>query len=79
VSLLNVALAPASAAYRVGMAARNRAYDAGLLRTRRAALPVISVGNIAVGGTGKTPFAHWIAVMLRDRGRAPGHPARWLR
>jgi tetraacyldisaccharide 4'-kinase len=68
---LNVALAPASAAYRLGMAARNRAYDAGLLRTRRAAVPVISVGNIAVGGTGKTPFAHWIAVTLRDRGRAP--------
>jgi tetraacyldisaccharide 4'-kinase len=68
---LNVILAPASAAYHAGVAARNRAYDAGLLRTQRVSIPVISVGNIVVGGTGKTPFAHWLAVTLRERGRTP--------
>jgi tetraacyldisaccharide-1-P 4'-kinase len=70
-SALGAALAPAAAAYRLGVAARNRAYDAGLLPAWHAGIPVVSVGNIAVGGTGKTPFAHWLAVQLRARGRTP--------
>jgi tetraacyldisaccharide 4'-kinase len=46
-------------------------YDRGTLRTAPAALPVISVGNIAVGGTGKTPVASWIATQLKARGARP--------
>jgi tetraacyldisaccharide 4'-kinase len=68
---LDALMLPAAAAYRATVAARNRAYDVGVLRTHRVEVPVISVGNIAVGGTGKTPFAHWLATELRGRGRAP--------
>jgi tetraacyldisaccharide 4'-kinase len=68
---LDVALAPAEAAYRLGTALRNRAYDSGVLASEPAALPVISVGNIAVGGTGKTPFTSWLAQRLEARGEKP--------
>jgi tetraacyldisaccharide 4'-kinase len=69
--VLDVLLAPAEALYRGGVAARNGAYGAGLLRQLRAGIPVISVGNIAVGGTGKTPFAQYIARLLHERGARP--------
>jgi tetraacyldisaccharide 4'-kinase len=68
---LNAACAPAEAAYRLGMALRNGAYDRGLLRSESANVPVISVGNIAVGGTGKTPFTSWLARRLEARGETP--------
>ena len=68
---LDVALAPAEAAYRLGIALRNRAYERGLLPRTTAGLPVISVGNIAVGGTGKTPFTSWLATRLAQRGEKP--------
>lgn len=68
---LDVALAPAEAAYRLGTALRNRAYEHGLLASTKAGVPVISVGNIAVGGTGKTPFTSWLAVRLERRGEKP--------
>jgi tetraacyldisaccharide 4'-kinase len=71
-SVLDAAALPAAALYRGAVGVRNRAYDRGLLATSRAAVPVVSVGNIAVGGTGKTPFAHWIARSLKARG---AHPA----
>jgi tetraacyldisaccharide 4'-kinase len=69
--LLDALLAPAEALYRAGITARNTAYERGVLRTHRSTVPTISVGNLAVGGTGKTPFAHWLAVVLRERGRRP--------
>jgi tetraacyldisaccharide 4'-kinase len=69
--VLDLALGPAEAAYRSGVALRESAFQRGLLEVRRVSVPVISVGNVTVGGTGKTPFAHWIAVTLRDRGRRP--------
>lgn len=40
-------------------------------RAGRSLAPTISVGNISVGGTGKTPMAAWVAAQLRDRGRTP--------
>ena len=69
--LLSAALLPAEALYRAGIVARNVAYTSGVLPTRRAALPVISVGNIAVGGSGKTPFASWLVQRLQQRGQRP--------
>jgi tetraacyldisaccharide 4'-kinase len=70
-SVLRLVLAPAEAAYRGAVHARGLAYDHGVLAVRRVAVPVISVGNIAVGGTGKTPFTHWLARHLQARGRVP--------
>lgn len=68
---LDISLAPAEAAYRLGTALRNRAYDRGLLASEQIDLPVISVGNIAVGGAGKTPFTSWLARRLKGRGETP--------
>jgi len=50
---------------------RRGLFKAGLLTSRRVAKPVIVVGNITVGGTGKTPFVIWLAQYLRDRGLRP--------
>lgn len=51
--------------------ARNAAYDFGLLHVYRSRLPVISVGNATVGGTGKTPLCLWIVAELTALGRRP--------
>lgn len=70
------ALAPLALLYRAGAAARGALYDAGLLAAHRGAIPAVSVGNLTVGGTGKTPFAAWLAATLAERG---AHPAIVLR
>jgi len=54
--------------YGAAIRARNRFYDRGLLRPRRLRGPVISVGNISVGGSGKTPFVILLGEMLKQRG-----------
>src|SRR3546814_8779258 len=46
--------------------------DLGLLRSQRVSVPVIIVGNIFVGGTGKTPLTIWLAHSLRAAGFRPG-------
>lgn len=48
---------------------RNRLFDAGIKRARRLARPVISIGNITTGGTGKTPMVRWLAERLRADGQ----------
>ncbi len=55
--------------YRMVIAVRNAWYAWMPLSRRRVGCPVISIGNITVGGTGKTPVAAKIARMLTDRGR----------
>jgi len=62
--------------WRLGNAARGAAFDLGLPRPTRLDVPVISVGNIAVGGTGKTPFVIWLAKRLIAAGHSPGILAR---
>lgn len=52
--------------------ARNAAYDSGALASARLPLPALGVGNLAVGGTGKTPLASWLAQELAARGARPG-------
>ena len=48
---------------------RNRMYDGGMLKSVSFPFPVICVGNITVGGTGKTPHTEYIAALLKDRMR----------
>jgi tetraacyldisaccharide 4'-kinase len=66
-----LALRPAASLFAAGVAARNLAYRVGVLRPSQAPLPVVSVGNLTVGGTGKTPFTLWLAEALWARGREP--------
>ena len=51
---------------------RRQLYRAGVLRADRLPVPVLVVGNIFVGGTGKTPFTIWLAQQLRAAGFHPG-------
>jgi tetraacyldisaccharide 4'-kinase len=69
-------LAPAGWSYAAVSAARNALYDRGLLGAEAPSLPVLSLGNLSVGGTGKTPLAAWAAAHLREQG---AHPAVVLR
>jgi tetraacyldisaccharide 4'-kinase len=62
-------LAPLGALYGAAAAARATAYGRGWLPRARLGGPVISVGNLSVGGTGKTPVVALLAAMLRDAGR----------
>ena len=65
------ALTPLSWAFAAGSAVRNLLFDLGVLRAERLPVPAISVGNLSVGGTGKTPVAAWIAAELRALGARP--------
>ncbi len=67
--LLLSPLAAAEVAFRAAAAARGALYALRLLPVYRAAAPVFSVGNLAVGGSGKTPAALALARRLADRGR----------
>jgi tetraacyldisaccharide 4'-kinase len=64
-------LRAASALYRVGVSARNRRYDHDPAASVRLPVPVISVGNITTGGTGKTPLVIEIARRLSEQHRTP--------
>jgi tetraacyldisaccharide 4'-kinase len=59
---------PLSAIFGAGVAVRNALYDRGILKARRLECPVISVGNISVGGSGKTPFVIALGRRLKERG-----------
>jgi tetraacyldisaccharide 4'-kinase len=69
--LARAALTPLSWLYRGGVALRNRLYDTGRLRAHDGGLPVISIGNLTVGGTGKTPVTAYVARVVRDEGHTP--------
>lgn len=55
--------------YRWIMEARNRAFDSGLLAGSSFGTPIICIGNISVGGTGKTPHTEYIIRLLKERGK----------
>jgi tetraacyldisaccharide 4'-kinase len=71
-ALLRGALSIASLGYGTAIAVRGIAFDSGWRRIHQAPVPVISVGNLTTGGTGKTPFVAWLIQELRRRGRQPG-------
>ncbi|MGC1169405.1 MAG: tetraacyldisaccharide 4'-kinase [Candidatus Acidiferrales bacterium] len=72
-------LAPFSLIYGAVTHLRARAYRKGILRPRRLDGTVISVGNLTVGGTGKTPMALWIADRLDSEGKSVGILTRGYR
>jgi tetraacyldisaccharide 4'-kinase len=57
--------------YGAMVAARNRLYDGGALKQQKLPRPVISIGNLTMGGTGKTPTVIFIAHLLKDHGHRP--------
>lgn len=65
------ALWPAEVAYRFVSGARSTLYDRGLRAARQPPIPALSVGNLSVGGTGKTPVSAWMAARLRSAGGTP--------
>ena len=71
-ALARGALLLPAAVYRVAVAVRNTAYDAGVLRSWPLPLPAVGVGNLAVGGAGKSPLARFIAAELGARGSRVG-------
>ena len=70
--LARLALLPASGLWRLAMDTRRLAYRRGWLATRDLPLPSVAVGNLTVGGSGKTPIATWIARYYVSRGVRPG-------
>jgi tetraacyldisaccharide 4'-kinase len=60
-----------SRVFRLGLAAREKMYKAGLFRTMRLNHPVVSIGNLTLGGTGKTPLVIALAERFRNDGFRP--------
>lgn len=77
--MLKCLLAPAALLYRAGVTFRHRLFDWGFLKSEKFDIPIICIGNITVGGTGKTPMAemliaylsqmHRVALLSRGYGR----------
>ncbi len=75
-NLVALLLAPLGWLYCAITDLRRGAYCAGLLPTSKVSVPVIVVGNISVGGTGKTPLVAWLVEVLRAAGWSPGIVSR---
>jgi tetraacyldisaccharide 4'-kinase len=58
---------PLSSLFGLGVRARNALYDLNIARARRLGGPVVSVGNLSVGGSGKTPFVLLLGELLKER------------
>ncbi len=69
--VLSLLAAPAEGIFRSVVSVRNRSYERGWAAQHGAPVPVVSVGNLTVGGTGKTPMAAWVARALVGMGAAP--------
>jgi len=69
---ISSALMPLSMLYDDVMRFRSFLYKKGFKKQTKLAVPVVIVGNITVGGTGKTPLVLWMARFLREQGYKPG-------
>src|SRR5258708_26467103 len=68
-SAATFALTPLGRLYGVAMRVRRALYGSGRFRVHELGVPVISVGNLTTGGTGKTPLVEWIARELARNGQ----------
>ena len=75
-SWLSILLLPLAAVFGCVVALRRTLYRTGALPSYRVPVPVIVVGNITAGGTGKTPLVLWLCEFLREQGYAPGIVSR---
>ena len=66
---INEWLLPFSWFYGLGVGFRNFLFDIGILKSRSFHVPVIAVGNITVGGTGKTPHVEYLIRLLKEKGK----------
>lgn len=65
-------LAPLSGIFWLLTRLRRLCFSAGICASHKLPVPVVVVGNISVGGTGKTPFTIWLCQFLREQGFTPG-------
>jgi len=68
----HIVLYPLSLVFRAAVALRRALYRAGWLHSERLPVPLVVVGNIDVGGTGKTPLVLWLCEFLQRHGERPG-------
>lgn len=68
-----------AAAYGAGTTVRNALFDRGVKKVHRVPVPVISIGNLTTGGTGKTPIVAWFVQELQKQGQKPGIISRGYR
>ena len=68
----HIVLIPLSWVFMLLSTLRRFAYKLSLLKSSRLSVPVIVVGNLSVGGTGKTPLVIWLAERLQQQGYSPG-------
>lgn len=76
VTLLTLALAPLSVVFAGVVGLRRWLYAKGALQVSKLPVPVLIVGNISIGGTGKTPLVLWLVDLLRQSGYRPGIVSR---
>lgn len=67
--ILRAGLRVASFPYGAAVRSRNLGFDQGWINSTRVDRPVISIGNLTVGGTGKTPVVEWVARWFREHGK----------
>ncbi len=70
-TLARAGLSVLSCPYAAAMGLRRRAYRRGLLQSYAGGVPVVCVGNITTGGTGKTPMVAWVVAKLKELGKRP--------
>ena len=68
-ALINRKFLPLSWLYGIAVSIRNLLFETNILKSKAYQIPVISIGNITVGGTGKTPHVEYLIQLLRDKAR----------